>query len=379
MGGSLNKSDMKKFVVAVLGLYLLNACTAKQAETIGLETFEVSSPIQLDTLIQQEFVADIHALQNVEIRARVKGYLDRIWVDEGKYVKKGQVMFTINNQEYLADLARAKALLSQSKAELKAEELTLLNTRLLVDKNVISKNQLAISLAKLEGLVAKREEVLAQVKVAELKVDHSNIRAPFDGIVNRLPFKRGTLVDEGTLLTTLSDNHEVYAYFNVSEKQYLDFSAQDGVDKAISVDLILANGKLYPKKGKVETIEGEFDKNTGNIAFRARFSNSSQLLRHGSSGKIHLPKKVMGYWAIPQKSVFEIQEKSYVFVKDVKGIVKMKSIVPELRIPHFYLVNEGFSSRDTLLIEGIQLVKQGQQIKGVFKSMHQLLTEYKSN
>jgi membrane fusion protein (multidrug efflux system) len=141
----------------------------------------------------------------------------------------------------------------------------------------------------------------------------------------------------------------------------------------------LANGKLYPKKGKVETIEGEFDKNTGNIAFRARFSNSSQLLRHGSSGKIHLPKKVMGYWAIPQKSVFEIQEKSYVFVKDVKGIVKMKSIVPELRIPHFYLVNEGFSSRDTLLIEGIQLVKQGQQIKGVFKSMHQLLTEYKSN
>jgi membrane fusion protein (multidrug efflux system) len=370
---------MKKFIVAVLGLYLLNACTAKQAETTGLETFEVSSPIQLDTLIQQEFVADIHALQNVEIRARVKGYLDRIWVDEGKYVKKGQVMFTINNQEYLADLARAKALLSQSKAELKAEELSLLNTRLLVDKNVISKNQLAISLAKLEGLVAKREEVLAQVKVAELKVDHSNIRAPFDGIVNRLPFKRGTLVDEGTLLTTLSDNHEVYAYFNVSEKQYLDFSAQDGVDKAISVDLILANGKLYPKKGKVETIEGEFDKNTGNIAFRARFSNSSQLLRHGSSGKIHLPKKVMGYWAIPQKSVFEIQEKSYVFVKDVKGIVKMKSIVPELRIPHFYLVNEGFSSRDTLLIEGIQLVKQGQQIKGVFKSMHQLLTEYKSN
>ena len=362
----------------VVGLLLLTACTAKKEDVVEIQTLEVSSPISLDTTIHQEFVADIHAVQNVEIRARVKGYLDRILVDEGQQVKSGQVMFTINSQEYIADLARAKAILSQASAELKAEELTLVNTRLLVDKNVISKNQLAISLAKVDGLRAKREEALAHVRAAELKVEHSNIRAPFDGMVDRLPFKRGSLVDEGTLLTTLSDNRNVYAYFNVSEQEYLAFSEQDGVNKTASVDLVLANGETYPQKGVVETIEGEFDKNTGNIAFRARFANPDKLLRHGASGKVQLPKKVTGYWAIPQKSVFEIQEKSYVFVKDASGTVKMKSIQPDLRIPHFYLVKNGFSAKDTVLIEGIQLVKQGQKIKSTFKPMRQLLTDYKA-
>ena len=357
---------------------LLTACTAKKEEVVEVQTLEVSTPISLDTTIHQEFVADIHAVQNVEIRARVKGYLDRIFVDEGKQVKRGQVMFTINSQEYVADQARAKAVLGQASAELKAEELTLVNTRLLVDKNVISKNQLAISLAKVDGLKAKCEEALAHVRAAELKVENSNIRAPFEGIVDRLPFKRGSLVDEGTLLTTLSDNQNVFAYFNVSEQEYLAFSEQDGVNKSASVDLVLANGEKYSEKGLVETIEGEFDKNTGNIAFRARFANPNKLLRHGASGKVQLPKKVTDYWAIPQKSVFEIQEKSYVFVKDAVGIVKMKSIVPDLRIPHFYLVKNGFSSKDTILIEGIQLVKQGQKIKSTFKSMRQLLTDYKA-
>ena len=230
----------------------------------------------------------------------------------------------------------------------------------------------------MDGLKAKCEEALAHVRAAELKVENSNIRAPFEGIVDRLPFKRGSLVDEGTLLTTLSDNQNVFAYFNVSEQEYLAFSEQDGVNKSASVDLVLANGETYPEKGLVETIEGEFDKNTGNIAFRARFANPNKLLRHGASGKVQLPKKVTDYWAIPQKSVFEIQEKSYVFVKDADGIVKMKSIVPDLRIPHFYLVKNGFSSKDTILIEGIQLVKQGQKIKSTFKSMRQLLTDYKA-
>jgi membrane fusion protein (multidrug efflux system) len=366
---------MQKYL---FGLILLTACTAKKEEAVDMQTLEVSSPISLDTTIHQEFVADIHAVQNVEIRARVKGYLDRILVDEGKQVQKGQIVFTINSQEYLADLARAKAVLNQASAELKAEELSMVNTRLLVEKNVISKNQLAISLAKVEGLKAKKEEAQAHVRAAELKVEHSNIRAPFDGIVDRLPFKRGSLVDEGTLLTTLSDNHNVYAYFNVSEQEYLAFSEQGGVNKSASVELVLANGEKYPEKGLVETIEGEFDKNTGNIAFRARFANPKKLLRHGASGKVQLPKKVSGYWAIPQKSVFEIQEKSYVFVKDAAGTVKMKGIVPDLRIPHFYLVKSGFSAKDTILIEGIQLVKQGQQIKSTFKPMNQLINEYKA-
>lgn len=376
MKENLTSLHMKKYL---FGLLLLSACSAKKEDAVEIQTLEVSTPISIDTTIHQEYVADIHAIQNVEIRARVKGYLDRILVDEGKQVKKGQIMFTINNQEYVAELARAKAVLSQASAELKAEDLTLINTRLLVDKNVISKNQLAISLAKVDGLKAKREEAQAHVRAAELKVEHSNIRAPFDGVVDRLPFKRGSLVDEGTLLTTLSDNQSVFAYFNVSEQEYLAFSLKGGVNKASAVELLLANGETYSEKGIVETIEGEFDKSTGNIAFRARFVNPNKLLRHGASGKVQLPKNVSGYWLIPQKSVFEIQEKSYVFVKDASGIVKMKGISPDIRIPHFYLVKSGFSAQDTVLIEGIQLVKQGQKIKSTFKPMRQLLNEYKAH
>ena len=373
---------MNQYSQILLGLVALSigfSCSNKESESnLEIQTLKISTPIQIDTLIDQNYVADIHAIQNIEIRARVKGYLDKIHVDEGKFVKKGQVMFTINNQDYLSELSRAKAVLNQTIAELKAEELSLINTKLLVEKNVISSTQLAIAVTKVDGLKAKKEEALAHIRSAELKVEYSNIRAPFDGVVDRLPFKRGSLIDEGTLLTTLSDTKEMYAYFNVSEKEYLDFSEDtEDVNKKSRVELVLANGEKYPHKGIVETIEGEFDKNTGSIAFRARFSNADFLLRHGSSGKILLPKKIHKHWIIPQKSVFEIQEKNYVFIKDANGLVKMKSIIPDIRISHFYLVKSGLNKQDSILIEGIQLVKQGDKIKSKYVSMKSMVQELK--
>jgi RND family efflux transporter MFP subunit len=368
-----------KILLGLLTISVAFSCSKKEANNnIEAQTLTISIPIQIDTLIEQDYVADIHAIQNIEIRARVKGYLDRIHVDEGKFVKKGQIMFSINNQDYLSELARAKAVFNQTIAELKAEELSLKNTKLLVDKNVISANQLAIAMTKVDGLKAKKEEALSHVRTAELKVEYSNIRAPFDGVVDRLPFKRGSLIDEGTLLTTLSDTKEMYAYFNVSEKEYLAFAEDTkDVSNKSRVELVLANGEKYPHKGIVETIEGEFDKNTGSIAFRARFPNAGFLLRHGSSGKILLPKKIQKHWIIPQKSVFEIQEKNYVFIKDANGQVKMKSIIPNIRIPHFYLVKTGFSQKDSIIIEGIQLVKQGDKIKSQFVTMQSIIQDLK--
>lgn len=373
---------MNKYSPILLGVVtisLLFSCSKKESgDDLDIQTLKISTPIKIDTLIDQDYVADIHAIQNIEIRARVKGYLDKIHVDEGKFVKKGQIMFSINNQDYLSELSRAKAVFNQTIAELKAEELNLINTKLLVEKNVISANQLAIANTKVEGLKAKKEEAFAHVRSAELKVEYSSIRAPFDGVVDRLPFKRGSLIDEGTLLTTLSDTKEMYAYFNVSEKEYLAFSEDtEDVNKKSRVELVLANGEKYPHKGLVETIEGEFDKNTGSIAFRARFPNNEFLLRHGSSGKILLPEKIHGHWIIPQKAVFEIQEKNYVFIKDAKGQVRMKSIIPNIRIPHFYLVKSGFSQQDSILIEGIQLVKQGDKIKSQFVPMKSIIQELK--
>lgn len=365
-------------LLSALGLLAASCGTKDVQENQEVLRLEVTSPVQVDSTIEKEYVADIHAVQNVEIRARIKGYLDKIWVDEGKFVRKGQALFSINSQEYRTELLRNKALLEQVKAELEAQDIELKNTQLLVDKKVISPNQLAIARAKIAGLKAKRQEAESSVAAAQLRLDLSLIKAPFDGYVDRLPLKVGSLVDEGALLTTLSDTRELLVYFNVSESEYLDFA--QGKEKPAgnqSVRLKLANGDIFERSGKIETIEGEFDKATGNIAFRARFENLNHLLRHGSSGKVLMPKTLKKQWLIPQKAVFEIQDKSYVFTVNAQGQLKIKSLKPDVRIEHFYLVKSGFDAQEKILLEGIQLVKQGQKIQPEFISLKQFASTLK--
>ena len=168
------------------------------------------------------------------------------------------------------------------------------------------------------------------------------------------------MIDEGTLLTTISDNSQVYVYFNVSEKEYLDFASSkiDPTKKTV-VSLVLANNQVHKQKGYIETVEGEVDKETGSIAFRARFQNSDKLLHHGSSGKIRMEKELKKAVLIPQKSTFEIQDQVYVYVLDDKNIVQMRSIVPKLRMPHLFVVESGIKQGDRIIYEGIQTVKEG--------------------
>jgi membrane fusion protein (multidrug efflux system) len=366
-----------------LGIFLILgtlSCDSfrKEESQIEIPELEVTQPIQVDTSISNEYVADIHAFQNVEIRARVKGYLEKVNTDEGRAVKKGQVLFTINNLEYKTELLKSKAILEQTDAEVKAAEIELQNTRLLVEKKVISTNQLLIAKAKLDALKAKREEAKAHVKSDELNVDFSTIRAPFDGFIDRIPFKAGSLIDDGSLLTTLSDTKDIFAYFSVNENEYLEFAKiRKNNASAVPVDLKLSNGEIYSHKGQIETIEAEIDKSTGNIAFRAKFPNPEKLLKHGASGKIVMQKKIKNYWLIPQKSVFEIQERSYVFLKKADGSVQMKKLVPSYRIEHFYLVQSGFEKTDQILIEGIQSIKQGQKIKGKLINIRQVVNDLK--
>ena len=356
------------------------SCGNLQKEDAQNEVFtlEATQPIKIDTSINNEYVADIHAMQNVEIRARVKGYLDKVMVDEGRQVKKGQTLFVINNSEYKTELLKSKAILEQQDAEFKAAEIELQNTRLLVEKKVISQNQLLIAKAKLEALKAKREEARAHVKSDELHVDFSTIKAPFDGAIDRIPFKPGSLIDEGSLLTTLSDTKNVFAYFNVNENEYLSFAKNNqNVKNEVPVSLKLSNGELYPHIGVIETIEAEIDKSTGNIAFRARFNNPEKLLKHGASGKIIMKKEVKNHWLIPQKSVFEIQERSYVFILNEQGLVEMKRIIPAYRIEHYYLIKDGFNKNDKILIEGIQTIKQGQKVNVKIIPIKQVINDLK--
>jgi membrane fusion protein (multidrug efflux system) len=354
----------------------LESCTENKAADIPVsaEKYQVITPVKMDTSIATEYVADIHSLKNVELRARVKGYLDKIFVDEGQAVKKGQVLFSISKQEYNEDLLKAKANLKSAIADAKAAELDVKNEKILVDKKVVSLTDLDMAQSKLDALNAAIDEARSNVASAELNLSYTEIKAPFYGVIDRIPNKTGSLIDEGTLLTTISDNSEVFAYFNVPEQEYLDMMQQKENDENNSVQLILANNETYPYKGKIETVESEIDKSTGNIAFRARFQNPEHILKNGSSGKLVLQKQAEDAIVIPQKCSFEVQDKNFVYVVDGNHTVHLRSITPKYRFTNYYVV-DGLSVNDKILYEGIQLVKQGDKINPEFIPFNQVKRE----
>ncbi|HVD96957.1 MAG TPA: efflux RND transporter periplasmic adaptor subunit [Cytophagaceae bacterium] len=382
--GLINKAGgcRKKLMLTYIGVIfsvLITGCSfSNKNETKVRDKYQVTYPITVDTSYNIDYVSDIHSIKNIEIRARVKGYIEAIHVDEGKPVKKGQVIFSISKQEYQEEVLKANANLKNAIAEAKAAELELQNVKLLVAKNVVSKTEMEMAQARLDAFNAKIEEAKSHAVSAQLKLSFTEIRAPFDGVIDRIPNKVGSLVDEGTLLTTLSDNHEVYAYFNVSEKEYLEFQHDENKRASSShdeVSLILANNKEHAYKGNVETVEGEIDNETGSIAFRARFPNPDKILKHGSSGKIRLRHTLHNAIVIPQKSTLEIQDKVYVFVVDNQGKVKMKNFVPKMRIPHLYILESGLSTTDKIIYEGIQDVKDGMIVNAEVVPMKDIIVE----
>jgi len=347
-----------------LAVSILTACSTEQKQgSAKIDTYPVIQPVVTDTLYAKEYVADIQAVQHVEIRSRIEGYMDRIYVDEGAFVRKGQLLFSVNNPAYREELMRATASLKNATAEAKTAEVEVKSVAMLADKKVISAIELEKAQAKLAALRARIEEAQTAQTGARLKLALTQIRAPFAGVVDRIPNKTGSLVEEGILLTTLSDNRQVFAYFNVPEGEYLDFVTTKAALAQSDVSLVLANNRLHTRRGRIEKIDGQIDRNTGNIAFRARFNNPQHVLKHGSSGKVRMNQPVTNALLIPQKAAFELQDKLFVFVVGADNKVRMRSFVPQLRLPQLYVVQSGLSSTDRILYEGIQTVKEGDQIQ----------------
>ncbi|RYU97677.1 efflux RND transporter periplasmic adaptor subunit [Emticicia agri] len=374
---------MKNLTLTLSMLILASSCSSDKDEkqVQEMEKFPVTSPIAIDTTLPIDYVAEINAVQNVEIRARVKGYLDHIYIDEGKYVKQGQLLFTINNQELNENIVKATAILKSTVTELKAAELALKNVKHLVDKNVISNTELEMAKNKVELAKAKVEEAQANETFAKIQLTYTQVKAPFSGIINRIPNKTGSLMEDGTLLTSISKNDEVFAYFDVSEKEYLNYASnlKTDAEQSKNVTLILANGEEHPFKGKIETTEGEIEPSTGNIAFRARFSNPEKILKHGASGKIRLLRKYKNALIIPQKATFEIQDKMYVYVIDKSNRVKSKAITTNSRMPHYYIIDSGLSPDDKIIYEGIQNIKDGMTVDPQFVEMNEISKEFAAN
>lgn len=353
-------------MLAGLCAVLLCASCKSEKEQTKEETskFAVTSPLKMDTSFNKEYVSQIRSIRNIEVRAQEKGYLQNIYVDEGQYVKAGQLLFRIMPKLYEAELMKADA-------EAREADIEVQNTQVLADKKIVSGNELAMAKAKSDA--AKAEVALAKTHLA-----FTEIRAPFDGTIDRLPLKLGSLVDEGELMTTLSDNSHMYVYFNVGEPEYLDYEAhqkENGGKK--KVNLLLANNQPFKYDGEVETIESEFNNETGNIAFRATFPNPDKLLRHGETGKVQMLVPFKGALVIPQKATYEIQDKKYVFVVDKSGDVKSREITISAVMPDLYVVGSGLEENDRILLEGVQKVKDDEKITAEYRDPHDVINQLK--
>jgi membrane fusion protein (multidrug efflux system) len=339
-----------RYTTITIGLALLTLAGCHHETHHSEETgkFLATSPLRRRTEITKDYVAQIHAIQHIELRALERGYLQGIYVDEGQHVKKGQKMFQIMPLLYQAELQKAEA-----EAEFTGIEYE--NTKVLADANVVSPNELALAKAKVDK--AKAELALAKVHRGL-----TEIKAPFDGIMGRFHVRLGSLVDEGELLTTLSDNQTVWAYFNVSEAEYLEYKQRARDDEPMPVQLVMANGETFEQPGKVETIEADFNNETGNIAFRATFPNPEGLLRHGETGKVLMTVPMQDALIIPQKATFEILDKKYVFVIEKGGKVRSREITIAEELPHLYVVKDGLGEKDKILLEGLRKVKDGAEI-----------------
>ncbi|AHE66828.1 RND family efflux transporter, MFP subunit [Legionella oakridgensis ATCC 33761 = DSM 21215] len=289
--------------------------------------FLVTNPWVEKLTIDNDYVAQIKSIQHIELRSLEKGYLQRIYVDEGQFVKKGQKMFQIMPLVLQAEFEKTKAEYEITRIEYE-------NTQRLESKQVVSPNELALSKARLD-------KALAKMKLAEIHLQFTTITAPFDGIIDRFRVRLGSLVEEGQLLTTMSDNSRVWVYFNVSEVDYLDFMTKQNTDKKSSLKLMLANGQYFNQKGQIDTVEADFNNETGNIAFRASFPNPENLLRHGQTGTIILTARLDNALVIPQKATFEVLDKKFVYVVDEKNKIRSQEIVIAQEVPHLYVIQSG--------------------------------------
>lgn len=371
------KSIYQKLILLLGVAGITSSCNEAQREKVFHTT---KTPITrlTPTSIEfpQSYVADVQAIQFVEVKPKVEGFVQQILVDEGEKVQKGQPLFRLSSEEYSVSVKEAQANYKQSEAELQMAEYEAERIERLVKKNILSKIRLDQVMTQKEVARMKVEQAKSQLQRAQTNYSYTTVTSPFDGYIDRIPYKVGSLVTPESLLTTVSDVSEIFAYYKVNESEYLKFKrAQlrgEQLPEMNNIELILPDGSVYPHKGRVETVEGDFERGTGSIAFRVRFPNPDGLLKHGVTGKVRMMTKMSDVYLVPQKSTFEIQDFTYVYVVDKEGIVKVRSFQPLQRYEKFY-ITEDLEPDTYIVYEGIQSVKDGMEIHPDTISFQQIM------
>ena len=362
-------------VAAVLVMCLSFTSCGKQGQNGSqmIKELAVVSVSSSNVELISSYPAVIKGKQDVEIRPQVSGFITRLAVDEGSVVRKGQTLFIIDPVQYEEAVNAARAAVNVAKANMATAELTAQNKRELAKNNIIGAYDLQVAENSLRVSKAVLAQATAQLVNAEKNLSYTRVSSPSDGVVGTIPFRVGSLVSPSivTPLTTVSDISEMYAYFSMTERQLLGFTAKGTSSKDIlstmpSVQLKLIDGTIYADTGKVETMSGVIDQTTGSVSIRAKFSNKSKILRSGGTGIVLVPANMTDRILVPQKATYEIQDKRFVYVVDDKSTVKSTPIeIFTLDDGQNFVVTSGLKVGDKIVVEGISSLKDGMQIKAV--------------
>ncbi len=338
--------------VGMLAVLTLSSCHKEGEHHAEAEEEEepqliLTKPILRDTVITRDYVCQIRSCRNIEIRALERGYLEKVSVMEGQKVKEGDLMFQILPRVFNASLKKVEAEAQVAKVEYE-------NTERLLQTNVVSDKEL--QMAK-----SKWDQKLAEVTLAQTHLGFTAIKAPFSGIMDRLWLRNGSLVNQGDLLTTLSDNSEMWIYFNVPEADYLDYASHSATEESKQATLVMANGQIFDQPGRMNVIEAEFNNKTGTIPFRADFPNPTGLLRHGETGSIRMQETVKNALLVPQKATFEILNHHFLYVVDKDHVIHQRQIEVAKELEDLYVISSGLSADDTFIFEGMRQVHDGEK------------------
>jgi len=315
------------------------------------------------------YPARIQGMVNIQVRAKVPGYVQDVLVDEGEVVRKGQLLFKLETASLSQDADAAQARINVAQVEVD-------KLKPLVDQGIISNVQLETAKANLQQAKSNRQSIVANI-------DYSNIKSPVNGVVGSINFRKGNLVSaqDAEPLTVVSSIENVYAFFSLNEKDLIEFiretkgkTLDDKVKNLPDVHLILADGSEYEQTGKIETISGSLDPGTGTVQFRATFPNPLGLLRNGSSATILLPRELDSVLVIPSLSTFEQQNKKLVYLVQGDTLVP-KTITVTSEINGITVV-KGLKEGDQILAEGVDKVRPGTKIIPQPKPLDSIVTSF---
>lgn len=364
-----------RIIVLIASIILLQNCT-KAAE--GSNAAPPAPELPVYTVITspattyQEFPTALEGKNNVEIRSQVDGYLDKIYVEEGAYVRAGQPLFKIDSRAYGEQMNMASANLQAANANIQKAKVEVDRLEPLVAAKVVSDVQLRTAKANYAAAVAAASQARASVGSAKINVGFTTITAPVSGYIGRIPYKKGSLISrtDANPLTLLSDISEIYAYFSLSELDFIAFqnkyqgaTLEEKLKNMPMVDLVIADNSIYPQKGKMSIVDGQFDKTTGAISVRAVFPNANGILRTGNTGRVRMPQLMSNALVIPQESTFEIQDKTYVYVVGKDQKVTSKLVKISGKTENYYFISEGLQPGEKIVYVGLGNLKDGASIK----------------